>query len=141
MDAKASFSKKFRELMASGGHLVASVEVSSITPRLGMTTRPITLPAPISWRTEFTYGEMALGYLETITALPHSASEAIDLLLRTVRFGYGIEDSYFYLGMVSFIIPRWLHNSFSQNTTTLSEKWRTTVRPSCSPVCNCSGAT
>lgn len=73
-------------------------EVSSITPRLGMTTRPITLPAPIPWRAEFTYGEMARGYLETITALPHSASEAIDLLLRTVRFGFGIEDSYFYLG-------------------------------------------
>lgn len=94
-------------------------EVISITERLGMSKSPVALPAAIPWRTGFTYGEMARGFLETMTATDFKPKESIDLLLKTVRFGFGIDDCYFYLINDSGEVQLYNSENLKQNSQEL----------------------
>lgn len=72
-------------------------EVRSITPRLAITKQPVRLPSPTAWRPGFAYGETVRSFIESLVSAELKFSEAIELLLKSIRFGLGYPDTYIYL--------------------------------------------
>lgn len=72
-------------------------EVESICERSSMVKKPWPLPIPNSPHPSFAYEEAARSFLETCTSKSLKGYEAMNLLLKMIRFGLGFPLAHFYL--------------------------------------------